>query len=266
MKHIFYSLLFVPIICFAFISLFNKNIRLVELTCIYNYRIVCFYNGNTNKQTYLGIFPIFPKLQFPFAQLAIISLIGTVSTILIFDLIEKSKPYKIISYLALSIFSLIVVFNISQNIMYSTPINRDDFQILTKELENKESYECWWSIWAKSGAFNNKEKIFASNRQTTIISWKPEIVAKVNEGLETKVRISTFYYPHWKATVNEIPVTVEKDENGVILIPVPAEESNVKLYFEEPLIVKIACFLSILGWIFLSASLSYCKIKPRLIK
>ncbi len=128
-----------------------------------------------------------------------------------------------------------------------------------RQLPEKENYVFWWSIWSKSEALRVKEKVLAENRTATITDWKPEERSfTVETGTPTVARIATFYYPRWKATVNDNPINVEMDENGVMLIPLPAEKSTVRIFFQEPLSIRIAAVFSIVAWLFIMALFLYC--------
>ncbi len=115
---------------------------------------------------------------------------------------------------------------------------------------------CWWTVWAKEKAFENKEKVSAGDRSVRIEEWKNETRKFVVEAGNTiDVRVATFYYPYWKAKINGEKAEIKMGAEGEILIPVKGEKSEVKLYFSEPAPVKIALGLSILTWIILLGSI-----------
>ncbi len=132
------------------------------------------------------------------------------------------------------------------------PIAREKFEKVMRELPEKQNYVFWWSIWSQPDALRVAEKVLAENREATVSDWKPEErIFTVAGGTPTKARIATFYYPRWQATVNNVPVNIEMDENGVMLIPLPAEKSTVVLFFQEPLAIRIASIFSIITWLFI---------------
>src|SRR6185369_8134333 len=72
---------------------------------------------------------------------------------------------------------------------------------------------------------------------------------EVDEGSPGEARVATFYYPHWKATVNGKGKEVVKDEGGAIIIPLGAETSAVNVHWEEPFRNKVAVWVSVGAWI-----------------
>lgn len=133
------------------------------------------------------------------------------------------------------------------------PIVRSDFENQMRELPEQQNYVFWWSIWSDKNALKIKKNVLSETRPVQITDWKPEERRfTVTDGEPTKVRIATFYYPRWKAEVNGNEVETEPDINGAILIPLPAEKANVRLYFQEPASIRIASIFSIITWLFLS--------------
>jgi hypothetical protein len=63
------------------------------------------------------------------------------------------------------------------------------------------------------------------------------------------VGVQSFYYPRWKATVNDRETPIGMDENGVITVPVSADLSRVRLHFEEPASINIAFAISAVTWL-----------------
>src|SRR6185369_4568482 len=68
---------------------------------------------------------------------------------------------------------------------------------------------------------------------------------EVDEGSPGEARVATFYYPHWKATVNGKGKEVVKDEGGAIIIPLGAETSAVIVHWEGPFRNKVAVWVSV---------------------
>ena len=197
--------------------------------------------------------PFLQKIQFPFRWLSIATLFGSLTFVLAISQI----PWQNIFLHNLKKYSLIVffvglfLFNTSQIVLPSETLSREVFAGTLDGLLEKESYDCWWTIWSKSEAFAVKEKVTASARQITISEWKAELREfAVEKGLATHARIATFYYPHWQASINGKQVKIESAADGAILIPLPAEKSQVSLTFAEPAFLKISQILSLLSWAF----------------
>jgi uncharacterized membrane protein YfhO len=90
------------------------------------------------------------------------------------------------------------------------------------------------------------------SRKVNVSEWNPEYrVFTVGDGQSGIVRIATFYYPRWQAEVNGTPVQISPDENGAITIPIPQQQSTVRLWFQEPLLFSIAGIVSALTWLLL---------------
>jgi hypothetical protein len=203
------------------------------------------------------------KIQFPMRWMAIVAMCGAVVTAAAVHFLLKGNFLKqrIWSYVSVSFLSLFLLLNFVY-IWYPSafvPIAREKFENNMRELPEKQNYVFWWSIWSKPEALRVTEKVLAENRQATVTDWQPEERSfTIEGGTPTKARIATFYYPRWKATVNNNPVNVETDENGVMLIPIPAEKSAVRIFFQEPPSITIAAVFSIVAWLFIITMFLLC--------
>ncbi|HRH42189.1 MAG TPA: 6-pyruvoyl-tetrahydropterin synthase-related protein [Pyrinomonadaceae bacterium] len=191
------------------------------------------------------------KIQFPWRWMGIVSLFGAVFASI--GLSQASKTLKtsrnILLPIGLGISIFVFAFTSSIIIRGAVYISPTGFNDFVENLKKAESFECWWTIWSKSEAFNNREKVFALSRQVSITSWNAEEREfEIEAGTSQNVRIATFYYPNWQATVNGSKVEIEKAEDGTILIPIPSQRSEVKLFFAEPFFVRLAGFISLVTW------------------
>lgn len=196
------------------------------------------------------------KIQFPWRWLSVLSLLGIIAfSLSIQKLIEINKKLiRWIIYPSLGLVVSMMMFNITQTIIPSEPIPQADFGEINKKLKSEPIFEGWWAVWAKAEAFENREKASIKNRQIEVTKW--ELLSKefiVQSGDPTDMRVATFYYPYWRATVNDQVIKVDKNEFGVITIPLQSEVSHVKLYFEEPNQIRTATKISLLSWLFLFA-------------
>lgn len=198
------------------------------------------------------------KVQFPWRWMAIISLFGAVfASAGISKAAEAMKENKNL-LLPVSLGSVLLVFIfmaafIIKQASYVTPA---DFRAQIANIAEVPSYEGWWPVWAKESALANKERVSAVGRDLNIESWAAtERKFTVGTGDAAPARIGTFYYPYWKAAVNNSPVGLSPDADGLISIPLPAETAAVRLYFEEPLINRAAFYASAAAWVILLTAL-----------
>lgn len=196
--------------------------------------------------------PLLEKIQFPWRWLAITSITAAFFVAACYkgllDLFHtKARPTAL---LTVGLIIVSVIFTFTRVIKPSNQMPREDFSIQTKYLLNSGSYECWWAVWTQKEAMTAGQKASATDRPAQIISWQPaERRIEFPAGNPTAARISTFYYPHWRATVNNQPAEVKSDDNGAIIIALPAEAADVKIWFQEPVPVRIASYLSIFIWL-----------------
>ena len=203
------------------------------------------------------------KIQFPMRWMALVSMCGAIVTAAAVHFLLKGNFLKkrIWAYTAIMFPALFLILNFTYMWYPSAfmPIAREQFISDMRELPDEENQIFWWSVWSKKKALVTKEKITAGSRHAVVNDWKPEErTFTVTDGEPTRVRVATFYYPHWKATVNDNPVNVEMDENGAMLVSIPAEESTVKMYFREPSAIRIAAIFSALAWLFIAAAFFFC--------
>lgn len=196
--------------------------------------------------------PILQKIQFPWRWLLVSSLFGSVAFVFVIPyLISGTKKINRAVTYPVMLFVLLLAFaDITQSIIPSVPLVRSAFQKNIDEIQNESGCECWWPIWAKNAAFDNRKRADAGSRNIKISAWGAETREfTVDAGADKQIRIATFYHPHWRATVNGNHVQVEKDENGAILIPLTGEAANLRLFFQEPAYVTASSILSFMTWI-----------------
>ena len=199
------------------------------------------------------------KIQFPLRFMSVVMMCGVIITAAAVHFLAKGNLFRNRAWLYASMLFIASLLVIDGVYIFDpgafVSIDRAKFESDLRELPDRENQPFWWSVWSKEEAFKIKEKVLAESRAASISEWKPEQRNfTVEAGTPENARIATFYYPHWKAEVNGNPVAVEQDENGAMLIPLPAEKSGVRLYFQEPLKIKIASLISIFSWLFILAS------------
>lgn len=194
------------------------------------------------------------KIQFPFRWLSIATIFGCLMFVIaISQISSQNLSLKKLKHYTLIIFFFgLFLFNVTQVIIPSEVLTREAFEEKLDGLIEKESYDCWWTIWSKEEAFKINEKISANSREFSIIKWESEEREfEVFAGTPTNARIATFYYPHWHATVNGEQVKIERNDDGTISIPLSAEHSKVSLSFVEPFLLKTAKIVSFASFLIL---------------
>jgi hypothetical protein len=171
---------------------------------------------------------------------------------------------RLIVYPALALVVAMMVQNVAELIIPSEPLSTKEKAEIVVKLKSERIWPSWWPVWAKEDAFSNAELVSAGSRKVDITKWEiesREFVVQPDE--QQNVRVQSFYYPYWKATVNSRAVDVERDKDGVIMIPIPnpTEPAFVKLRFEEPAYYQIFRWLSALTWIFMLFSIAYVWIR-----
>lgn len=195
--------------------------------------------------------PFLQKIQFPFRWFLIADIFSSITFVLALNQISLKKPItqKISKYLILIYFVFLSMFNIGEIILPSAPLPQTVFAETLDGLLDQESFDCWWTIWSKREAFGVKEKVVADSRQVNISKWEPEFREfQVEKGNVANARIATFYYPLWEAKVNDQTVETQKNPDGTILIPIPAENAKVSLEFKESAKLVFARIISSLSW------------------
>ena len=202
------------------------------------------------------------KVQFPLRWMSVVSMCGAVVTaasvhFLLKGGFLKRRAWIYISIIFVALFSIV---NITYTLHPSSfvPIPRQDFEAQMRDLPEQKNRTFWWSIWSKPDALKITEKVVTGNRQSTVTNWKPEERDfTIKAGEQGFARVATFWYPRWRAEVNGTLVEVSHDDNGAILIPIPAQEATVRLWFQEPAAITLAAVLSMLTWLLLILSLAF---------
>ena len=139
---------------------------------------------------------------------------------------------------------------------------KDYFSRVVERFQISPSYECWWTIWAQNSnpeapitSFPRPKFIIQqleiNDRETQVTIWEAtERRFIIEEGQANQATVATLYYPHWKVLINNSPVEVTPSDSGLISFPVPPQQSQVLLYFQEPPSVVAAFYLSSFAWLF----------------
>ena len=209
-------------------------------------------------------FPPLQKIQFPFRWLTLFTLGSVVFAAAGFNtFLEYFKTSK--RYLSLITAGLILIC-LPYNAFYlMNPLvtyPKDYFSRVVERFQISPSYECWWTIWAQNSnpeapitSFPRPkfitQQIEINDREKQVNMWEStERRFTIEEGQAHQATVATLYYPHWKVLINNSPVEVTPTDSGLISFPVPSQQSQVLLYFQEPPSVVAAFYLSAFAWFF----------------
>lgn len=256
-------LIFIPSIIYLGIKIRNNKFKNTKIFFALSATgLFSFFMMSLPSSLVWRYLPILQKIQFPWRWLSILSMICVILfAFAISQLTLESRNVKrLLTYLILPVLLSVLLFDVTQNIIQSAPLPRNVFNEKLPDLLSQTGCDCWWTNWAKSEAFDRDEKIIADSREVKLNIWSGETREfTIEKGQASDIRVATFYYPYWKAEVNKKDVQVKMDNDGSILIPVGSEKSEVKLYFQEPVLLKILLLLSSVTWLLLLGGLFWAK-------
>ncbi len=209
------------------------------------------------------------KIQFPWRWLTVVSVAAVAAFVLTsWEIIKNSiGPLRTVAIVFLvALIGLIFAYDVRKNFMYGNVATPSEFDSILRAGESPadSSFAAWWPVWARSEALAVKEKVVAGERSIEIVEWvAASREFRIGEGPEGKARVATFYYPHWKAVVNDEVVELGKDENGAMAVKMPAIASSVRLTFEEPPLNRFCMMLSMIAWLAIAAVIIFLRVNRR---
>ena len=246
-------LLFVPLAVFFVARAFSERVQTHRrsLTALCATGLFAFFMMSSASAFLWSSAEFLQKLQFPWRWLSVASLVGSVAFAIGVSEIRNVLPsgQRVVWYGVASLIFVILLFDITQQILPSSPVSRENLAATMEKIDQEKGCSCWWPTWAEETAFGNPERVAAGSRAVEISEWKAETRSfAIEAGTEPNARIATFYYPHWKAEVNGIPTEVQKAADGTITIPLDQQASHVHLFFEEPYFLSAANAISLITW------------------
>jgi hypothetical protein len=207
--------------------------------------------------------PKLSEVQFPWRWLAVTSLAGSVLVAASIphwlELIKKRvRPLYFLPALGV-VFSLIFI--ATQIVWDSDYMPRREFNSFLTTIRGAVSFKDWLPVDARELVELPKmtDNVTIPARPATVEAWEPEYRRfKVTEGASTQGRVKTFYYPNWSASADGSALSVQPSPEGVMLVNIPNRATTVEITFQDPLKVRIACWVSALTWIalFIAGSLT----------
>jgi hypothetical protein len=162
------------------------------------------------------------------------------------------------------VFILSLVFVGTQIIQDSEYLNRAKFEPMAQEVRGAVSFKDW--LPASAREFNDVERMSAQAdagaRPLTITEWEPEHrTFQLSPGSENILRVRTYFYPRWtaKADGRTLPITANTD--GLILISVPPQATEIQLAFQPPKRVHVFELVTGISWILILGTLLLASIK-----
>ena len=202
------------------------------------------------------LFPYLKEVQFPWRWQVVTCAMGSVI------IAVGARPFLKLFKLQgtwrtpLTLFAFVsILFGISPFFKIASKYRRgyipaSEFNTWSKEKTKTLGFEYFWTIKTNKNAFSIKKRV-TTPRATKIIEWESaERVFRVESGRAGTVRISTLFYPHWKASVNDVPSKLILNGDGTMGVSLGSDPSLVRVWFEEPWFINRAFLLSVSVWIF----------------
>jgi hypothetical protein len=191
--------------------------------------------------------PLLSKVQFPFRWMSLVTLTAAIFIASGFrrisDLFKSTRRPT-----ALAVFgglALTIAFTAFQIIRPARFLDRQMFESTVASLNTNPSCECWWPIWAKPSAFEDRERVAGGGREFAITEWQSTSRSYSSpDGSATVSRVALFYYPNWMASVNGTPQATNVAADGTILIELPDGPVDVRLTFQESSAAAVLQILS----------------------
>lgn len=249
---------FLPGIAFIIRS-FKRDKSNHALNAAFVLLLVTFFMATGLSRPVWAVVPKLSEVQFPWRWLSITSLMGALLFAVSIpkwkdQFLAKLRPRDLAVLLA---FALSLVFIGTQIIVDSDYISRAKFELMAQEVRGAVTFKDWLPVWARD--FNDVEKMSAKAnagaRPVTVTAWEPEHrTFQVGAGAESTLRVRTYFYPHWKAKAEGrlLPTTPAAD--GLLLISVPTQATNIDLSFERPARVRLFEMVSVVTWILIIGS------------
>jgi hypothetical protein len=215
--------------------------------------IFAIFMASITSRPIWDVFSFLQRIQFPWRWFSVISMSLVILSAAGFEFylaLARDKKSRPVFLMITGCLMFGFVFTHAQIIRQAVFLPWEKFAVRSEKFATTANCECWLPIWATLDAQKIREKVTVENRNVTIYDWKDrQINLGFDKGNEVNARLALYYYPHWTATVNNQPVKLSIADDGAVLIPIPAEKSDVTLRFEEPLIIRFAAYFTLTVWL-----------------
>jgi len=204
-----------------------------------------------------AVLPSLQQTQFPWRWLAVASMAGpplVAASVPVWA--EQLKGYGRALSLAVACVMLALVASASSFVVTQADYySRAEFDAKLVTLPDSATLSDWLPAWAKTVPPKADAPLRIPQRTFTIRTWEPERRAfRVAAGQAVEARVCAFYYPRWVAVDERGGILPTRpDEDGALLVSLPAEEVSVELNFREPRLAKLSGAASAAGWVLLFA-------------
>ncbi|PYS74379.1 MAG: hypothetical protein DMF69_01980 [Acidobacteria bacterium] len=234
----------------AVILIFNK--KAVQFRPVLILLLASFFMATPLSTPIWAVVPKLSEIQFPWRWLAITSL---ASALLVAASIEywkqRLKAVRPRDLAVLLCFVLSVGFIGKEMIYDCAYVPRARMDPLFNEITSAVSFKDWLPVWAKEllQVERMHDKVQAESRVTTVSSWQPERrVFNIENGPAGPVKLRTYYYPHWTATMNGHSLATSPSPDGLLVVNAPSEAGTIEVAFREPPRVAVVAKISAATW------------------
>jgi hypothetical protein len=192
------------------------------------------------------ILPRLKAVQLPWRWLAVTSMASAV-------LMAGSLPgwreiassrRRPLALLALGSVFMAIAFTVSHPIREAKYVPTNQLNEIVSNLPGLPTIGPWYPRWVREKFLVMPQQIIAPQRSITIDSWQSERrTFQISQGPATDARVHTFYYPLWRASDGNRILPTRADEDGTLIVTLPAEPVSVELSFVEPKRSRISFLL-----------------------
>lgn len=204
------------------------------------------------------VLPPLQEVQFPWRWLAVFSMGASLVAAAALPIVMNAaiKLDRARRMLVFGAMLISVAFTFSHSVKEAQYFSRTRFETMVTDVRGTPSLDYWLPIWAHSSPGKTARDVEVAGREVTVANWESEHRRfSVSAGPATEARVKTFYYPHWTATNEAGILPVRPDNNGALLISLPANATTVELDFREPARTKFSTTASLSGLIIIGVLL-----------